>query len=148
MKNEYLDKNKNINRGFRKLEIWKNSVEVYHLIHEYLMKNGNIPLKVKAQIEDSALSLSSNIAEGYSRRSLKETVRFYEYSLASSAENYSQMYTLFNAGQITENDFNEYDSKLYEFENGLIKLIRGLVARLKSGEEWRVDYITQSTNHP
>ena len=40
-----------------------------------------------------------------------------EIALASSAENYSQIFTLYNAEQILEDDFNDYDSKLYEFEN-------------------------------
>ena len=140
MKGEYLERNKNINRGFRKLEIWKKSVEIYHLVHNMIKKNRDIPFKVKAQVEDSALSISSNIAEGYSRRSIKETLRFYEIALASSAENYSQIFSLFNTEQILEDDFNDYDAKLYEFENGLIKMNRNLISRINSGQEWNLDY--------
>ena len=95
---------------------------------------------MKAQIEDSALSISSNIAEGYSRRSIKETLRFYEIALASSAENYSQLFTLFNAEQILEDDFNDYDAKLYEFENGLVKMNKSLINRMNSVQEWNIDY--------
>jgi len=73
---------------------------------------------VKAQIEDSALSVSSNIAEGYSRRSIKETLRFYEIALASSAENYSQIFTLFNAEQIIEDNFYDYDANYMDLETG------------------------------
>ena len=29
MKSEFLERNRNINRGFRKLEIWKKAVEIY-----------------------------------------------------------------------------------------------------------------------
>ena len=140
MKSEFLERNRNINRGFRKLEIWKKAVEIYRLVHNVIKKNRDIPFKVKAQIEDSALSISSNIAEGYSRRSIKETLRFYEIALASSAENYSKILTLFNAEQIIEDDFNDYDAKLYEFENGLIKMNKSLINRINSGQEWNSDY--------
>ena len=140
MKIEFLERNRNINRGFRKFEIWKKSVEIYRQVHIVIKKNHDIPFKVKAQIEDSALSISSNIAEGYSRRSIKETLRFYEIALALSAENYSQLFTLFNAEQILEDDFNDYDSKVYEFENGLIKMNKSLISRINSGQEWNLDY--------
>ncbi|MFA5805277.1 MAG: four helix bundle protein [Melioribacteraceae bacterium] len=140
IKSEFLERNRNINRGFRKLEIWKKAVEIYRQVHNVIKKNRDIPFKVKAQIEDSALSISSNIAEGYSRRSIKETLRFYEIVLASSAENYSQLFTLFNAEQILEDDFNDYDAKLYEFENGLVKMNKSLINRMNSVQEWNIDY--------
>ena len=115
-------------------------MEIYRQVHNVIKKNRDIPFKVKAQIEDSALSISSNIAEGYSRRSIKETLRFYEIVLASSAENYSQLFTLFNAEQILEDDFNDYDAKLYEFENGLVKMNKSLINRMNSVQEWNIDY--------
>jgi four helix bundle protein len=140
MKDEIIEKNKNINRGFRKLEIWKLSVELYSFVHEIICKNISVNLKIKSQIEDSAMSISSNIAEGYSRRSLSETLRFYEIAFASSAENYSQIFTLFNAGQISKSEFDEFDQKSYELENKIIKMNKDLVFRLKSHSEWQTDY--------
>ncbi|MHB8904643.1 MAG: four helix bundle protein [Melioribacteraceae bacterium] len=140
MKSEFLEINKNINRGFRKLEIWKKAVEVYRFVHDTLSKNRDIPLKIKSQVEDSAFSISSNIAEGYSRRTLKETLRFYEIALASSAENYSQIFTLFNAEQISEIFFKEYDSKMYELENGIIKMNKNLISKMNSSGEWKTNY--------
>ena len=72
---KYIDKNKNINRGFRKLEVWKEAIELYSFIKKAIKDINQISFKVKAQIEDSALSVSSNIAEGYCRRYLKENIR-------------------------------------------------------------------------
>ena len=59
---KYLDRNKNINRGFRKLEVWKESIELFNLIKQKIDSPNNISFKVKARIEDSASSVSSNIA--------------------------------------------------------------------------------------
>lgn len=65
---------KNINRGFRKLDIWQLSIVYYKMIVTVMSRCVSIPYKVKAQIEDSALSISSNIAEDYARRSPFESL--------------------------------------------------------------------------
>ncbi|HEX8849515.1 MAG TPA: four helix bundle protein [Gemmatimonadaceae bacterium] len=41
---------------------------------------------VAGQLMRSAASIAANVAEGYGRRSPKERVRFYEYSLGSAGE--------------------------------------------------------------
>jgi four helix bundle protein len=92
---KYLEKNKNINRGYRKLEVWKEVVDLYSFIRKKIQALKELPYKTKAQIEDSALSISSNIAEGYCRSHLKENIQFNTIALASLGENYSQIFSLF-----------------------------------------------------
>jgi len=99
---KYLERNKNINRGYRKLEVWKEAVELYAFVKKKIKTLKELSYKSKAQIEDSALSESSNIAEGYCRRHLKENIQFNTVALSSLGENYSQIYTLFNAEEIDE----------------------------------------------
>ncbi|MDZ7721949.1 MAG: four helix bundle protein [candidate division KSB1 bacterium] len=77
MESRFLYRDRNINRGFRKLDIWKLAINFYQNICP-VMSNCDVPFKIRGQIQDSALSVSSNIAEGYARRSIKETLRFYE----------------------------------------------------------------------
>lgn len=86
---EILSRNKNINRGYRKLEVWQEGIELYVLVRIKLKCIDSIPFKIKAQVEDSILSCSSNIAEGYSRRSIKENINFVNIALASLSENYT-----------------------------------------------------------
>jgi len=131
---------KNILRGFRKLEIWKLSIEYYQMVVETLSKSELIPYKVKAQIEDSALSISSNIAEGYARRSLKENLRFNEIALSSSAENCSQIHALKESSQISSAEFELLDTKLYEIENKIIRMNKILIRKMTNGEKWESDY--------
>ena len=140
MDNDLLNRNRNINRGFRKLDIWKEAIEIYKLVRAILNKNPEIPFKVKAQIEDSALSMSSNIAEGYSRRSIKENLRLYEISLSSGAENFSQMFALCNAKQIGKEVFLTYDDKIYAWENKMINMNKSLISKMNSGAEWKSEY--------
>jgi len=97
---ELLQQNKNINRGYRELEVWKEAVELFHFVREKLKTLDNLSFKVKAQVEDSIFSIHSNIAEGYCRRSIKENIQYLAISLSSLGENYSQIFTLTNSGDI------------------------------------------------
>ncbi len=137
---KYLEKNKNINRGYRKLEVWKEAVELYSFVKKKIKTLKELSFKTKAQIEDSALSVSSNIAEGYCRRHLKENIQFNTIALASLGENYSQVFTLFNAEEIDENWFEDYDKIHYSLENKLIKLNKRSIENLMTNYDWKKDY--------
>lgn len=138
---ELLGKNKNINRGFRDLIVWQEAIDLYSFIKRELRVLNDVPLKVKAQVEDSIFSVSSNIAEGYCRRSIKENIQFLSVALASLGENYSQIFALTNSGDLKASWFNEYDSKHYSLENKLIKLNRTYISKLKDKDDWKNDYI-------
>jgi hypothetical protein len=55
-----LGTNKNINRGFRDLIVWQEAIELYSFVKKKLRALEGVPLKVKAQVEDSIFSVSSN----------------------------------------------------------------------------------------
>jgi four helix bundle protein len=120
MNQELIERNKNINRGFRKLEVWQLAIEFYVFVKDKIRRLGDLPFKVKAQVEDSAFSCHSNIAEGYSRRGLKENIQFNNIALASLAENYSQVFALHKGRDIDSEWFDEYDKQHYKLENKLI----------------------------
>lgn len=61
MNEEIINRNKNINRGYRKLVVWKEAVELYVFVKTRVRSLKNVPYKVKAQVEDSAFSCHSNI---------------------------------------------------------------------------------------
>jgi len=140
MDENLLNRNRNINRGFRGLIIWQLAVELYKYESRILETNKKLPFKVVAQIKDSVLSISSNIAEGYSRRSIKENLRFYEIALSSLSENYSQIFTLNNANEISDKDFDLIDSKLFELENKMIKMNQTLIEKINNNIEWKDNY--------
>jgi len=87
---------KNINRGFKQLRVWNNSVELYILTCKLLSK---CPYELKKIVSnysliahediDSSHSISRNISEGYSRRSIKEYLNFLNIALSSSGEYHS-----------------------------------------------------------
>ena len=77
MDEKLLNRNRNNNRGFRKLIVWQEAIELYVFVKKKIRKLNEVPFKVKAQVEDSIYSCHSNIAEGYSRRSIKEYIQFF-----------------------------------------------------------------------
>jgi len=141
MDEDILNRNKNINRGFRKLEVWKEAIEFYVFVKEKIRGMASVPFKIKAQVEDSAFSCHSNIAEGYCRRSLKESIQFNNIALSSLGENYSQVFALYKADDINKEWFDQYDTKHYSLENKLINYNKSQVLQLKNNADWRDDYI-------
>ena len=136
-----LNTNRNINRGYRKLEVWQEAVELFGFVRKKIKSLNEISFKIKAQIEDSILSVSSNIAEGYCRRFLKENIQFNTYALSSLGENYSQIFTLLNSDDIDIEWFDLYDEMHYSLENKLISLNKKCIEYLEKDGEWKSDYI-------
>ena len=64
---EYTSR-RNLNRGYMKLEVWNDSIDLFRLINQKVLEIQRLDFKLKAQILDAAQSVSSNIAEGYCRR--------------------------------------------------------------------------------
>ena len=144
---EILNRYKNINRGYRQLEVWKEAIELFVFVKKKIQTIISISFKTKAQIEDSALSCSSNIAEGYCRRSLKENINFVNYALASLGENYTRLFALLKSADIDKEWFDEYDKKLFSLENKLIQFNKSMIAKLDSND-WHSDYtIREAIEH-
>jgi len=140
MDEELLNRNKNINRGYRKLEVWKEAIELYVFVTKKVRTLESVPFRVRAQVEDSIFSVHSNIAEGYSRRSLKEYIQFINISLSSLAENYSQIFALVSSGDIEKEWFDDYDKKHYSLENKLIQMNKTMISKLDLND-WKNDYV-------
>ena len=136
---DLLNRNRNINRGYRKLTVWQEAIELFVFVKKKLNTIKTISFKVKAQIEDSIFSVHSNIAEGHCRKYLKENIQFNTIALSSSGENYSQIFALLNSNDIDNEWFDEYDQRHYSLENKLINLNKSFIKKLDNGE-WNKDY--------
>jgi four helix bundle protein len=83
---------------FEDLEVWKRAcrlcVEIYKTLKECK------DFGFKDQITRSALSISSNIAEGYERGSNKDAVKFFYYARGSAGELRTQIYIGMEIGYI------------------------------------------------
>jgi len=141
MNEEIINRNKNINRGFRKFEVWKEAINLFVFVKKQLNIINTVSYKVKAQVEDSIFSVHSNIAEGYARRHLKENIQFNNIALVSLAENYSQVFSLSSSKDLNKIWFDEYDKKHYLLEIKLISYNRSQIKQLKEKSDWRKHYM-------
>ena len=76
------------------------------------------------QLRRAAVSITSNIAEGFSRQSYKEKAKFYSISLGSLTEVQSQLFVAKDVDYITEEKFKiiaEQTTLVNKLLNGLIK---------------------------
>ena len=122
MDEEVLERNRNLNRGFRKLLVWREAVDLYVFIKHTLNGLKGLSFKIRDQVLDSAFSILSNLPEGYCRKSIKEYIQFVNVALGSCGENYSQMYALLKSKEISKEKFDEFDKRHYSIENKLINL--------------------------
>jgi four helix bundle protein len=125
---------KNINRGFKKLNVWKDSVSLYVLACKIFAKFAFELKKIAANSIDAAHSISRNIAEGYCRRSLKEYLNHLNIALGSCGEFHSCYESCRRAGQISREEYEELDELHYKVENQLLKLIESLQRKQKGGQ--------------
>ncbi len=76
--------------SFEDLNVWKESISLTLDIYKYLRKCRDYGLR--DQLQRSAVSIPSNIAEGYERDTNKEFIRFLYIAKGSSAELRTQLY--------------------------------------------------------
>ena len=129
---EYTEK-KNKNRCYLRLDVWQKAMELFNLIWETVYFETKVDYKIRSQVADSSQSVSSNIAEGYSRRSINEYIQFLYISLASLSETLTRAIGLKVTGQISEPQFQQIDALHYEVENKLLRLIERLEKKRDDG---------------
>lgn len=86
--------------SFEDLEVWKKSSNLAVSLFKILKDDKNYALK--DQILRSAISISSNIAEGSERDSLADFNRFLNYAKGSAAELRTQIYISWKAEILDE----------------------------------------------
>ena len=133
---------KNINRGFKKLQVWQDSVLLYIAACKIFTKFPFELKKVSSNGIDAAHSISRNISEGYCRRSLREYLNHLNIALGSCGEFHSCYESFKQAAQITEKEYEELDQLHYKVENELLKLIESLQKKQRVGD-WEDTFQTK-----
>lgn len=78
--------------GFEKLEVWQKSIEFCELIYSVTQEFPKEEIYgLSSQIRRAVVSISSNIAEGSSKKSLKDQARFSEIAFCSLMEIINQL---------------------------------------------------------
>jgi len=110
------------------LDAWK---EGHKLVLEIYKVTKSFPKEemfgLSNQLRRAVISITSNIAEGFSRKSLKEKIQFYSMAKASNTELQNQLLIARDVGYLNEKDFE----KLEEQSIRVNKLISGLIRYCK-----------------
>ena len=56
-------KRRNLNRGYMKLEVWNDAMELFALVEKILREISSLDFRLRGQILDAAQSVSSNISD-------------------------------------------------------------------------------------
>ncbi len=115
-------------KNFSDLDSWKKShemaIEVYKFTEKFPQKE---LFGLTSQIRRAAVSVTSNIAEGFSRETAKDKIRFYFIARGSVAEIQSQLAIARDIGYLNIKDFNSLALKSIVVH----KLIAGMIRSLK-----------------
>ena len=115
-------------QSFKELEVWKRSIE---LVKEVYRITDQLPKTemygLVSQMRRAAVSIPSNIAEGYKRRNLGEYIQFLSIADASAAELETQI--IISKDIYSEIDFSKAVSTLEEVQKMLVTMIKKLNAK-------------------
>lgn len=127
---------RNLNRGFMKLEVWNDSMNLLKTTSEILDSHPRLDFKLKSQIISATQSISANIAEGYCRRTIKEYLQFLNVALGSAGEANTRMIGLTVMGRIPGEELSRFDVAHFAVENKLLSLVRSL-QKMKKNNQWQ-----------
>lgn len=123
-------------KSFRDLIVWQKaidlSVSIYAITEKFPTSE---TYGISSQMRRAAISISSNIAEGFTRNHGKEKVQFYHIAHASTAELESQLFVSEKLGFITKQNFEDILPRLIEVSkmtDGLIKTLSSCFSLLAS----------------
>lgn len=80
-----------------------------------------------SQIRRAVVSITSNISEGFGRKTYKEKVQYYYQAQGSLTEVKNQLHIAKDVGYITDSDF----LALYSQANDVHKILQGLISSSK-----------------
>ena len=108
---------------FEDLIAWQKARELTRKIYEITRQDAFArDFGLRDQIRRAAVSIMSNIAEGFARGSRGEFHQFFVISRGSCAEVQSQLYIALDAGYLTPNEFE----KIYAQSLEVIRIISAL----------------------
>ena len=120
-------------KSYERTEVWndarKLTKDVFHVTKSKLMKGEYF---LQDQMKKSALSILSNIAEGFERDGNKELLQFLSLAKGSAGELRSQLLAGYDMGLVTKEDFQQLHDKVMSISrqlSGFMKYLKGSTMR-------------------
>jgi len=116
-------------KSFEELIIWQEARKFTNNIYKVTKKFPKEELYgLTSQMRRAAVSVMSNIAEGFDRRTTKEFISFLIIARASVSEVQNDLYISLDLNYINTEDFQTN----YDYAKKIAKLTNGLITYLKS----------------
>jgi len=117
-------------RHFTEMPVWRKAHEVVLLVYKL---TSAFPESEKyaltSQMRRAAVSITSNIAEAFGRRTSKDKARFYIHARGSCYEVQSQSHVARDVNYLTPADLAKLDQALGEIVHDLNKIMKTLSTR-------------------
>ena len=116
------------NHTYRKLLVWQKAMDLVTQIYSEVKVFPTDELyALTSQIKRSAISIPSNIAEGYGRDDHKDYLRFLNIALSSLFELQTQLEIAYNLKFLKKEKFN----KLYEDSREIERMLTSFIRKIK-----------------
>lgn len=118
-------------RSYKDLIVWQKGMDLVREIYDLTEKfPKDETYGLKSQMERAAVSVPSQIAEGYLRRHLKEYVQFLSIALGSAAELETQILVCKMLPKFKHLDF----IKAQNFNTEVMKMLYVMITKVTAGE--------------
>jgi four helix bundle protein len=115
-------------KTYKELIVWQKSVSLASKVYEITANfPSNQTFSLSSQMQRSAISIASNVAEGFARGNDKEFCRYLKFSYASLCELETQIIIAFNAKFINKELFTDLENATTEIS----KMICSFIDKLK-----------------
>ena len=125
-------------KSYKELKVWQ---KAYQLCLQIYKISKGFPKEevfgLTSQIRRASLSIPSNVAEGYGRRSRSEYIRFLNIAYGSLCELETQVLLSGDLNYFKERELKEIQAAVEEVERMLMALIKSLGKTNKSLESLR-----------
>lgn len=116
-------------KSFTDLLVWQEAHQLSLVIYKVTKEFPKSELYgLVNQMRRCAVSITSNIAEGFSRKNKKEKIQFYYISLGSISELLSQLFLARDLGFVGSDAFSDLSKKL----ETVGKMLQGLIKSSRS----------------
>ena len=125
-------------KRFEEIKAWQEARELARLVYSVTRKGSFAKdFGLKDQIQRAAVSVGSNIAEGFARNGNKEFVKFLWIAKGSAAEVQSQLYTAKDVGYVSDDDFNSVYAKAESCIILIYRFLKSLRTSPITGERYK-----------
>ena len=136
-------------KRFEELRVWQNSRELVNRVYEITTGSScRHDYAFCRQIRDAAVSIMSNIAEGFERGSSKEFVQALFISRGSAGEVRSDLYTALDQGYIAQTTFDDICRQCESLSRQIMALIEYLKGSEFRGDKFREDQAVYQLKQP